>query len=115
MLSLQEMQAIADSKNVIFYKRGCPFCVATQNLFDALANQQIVSQYVIYTLGQDFDNQTLTQLVASNGWLADGQQSVASKPQIFVDGQYIGGNFEFYKSKWNVAQDMPNLKNPMRF
>jgi glutaredoxin-related protein len=54
-------------------------------------------------------------LVSDSGWQPDGSQYVATKPQIFVDGQYIGGNFEFYNSKWNVGENMPNLMNPLRF
>jgi glutaredoxin len=115
MLSLQQMQEIANSQNVIFYKPGCPFCEAAQKLAEVLVQQQILNEYVVCVLDQDFDNQTLTQLVSPYGWQPDGQQSIAPKPQIFIGGQYVGGNFEFYKSTWNLGPNMPNLNNPMRF
>jgi len=55
-----------------------------------------------------------------------------TKPQIFMNisgkAEYIGGNKEFYNSKWNLGENnskqikiknlsynTPNLKNPMRF
>lgn len=115
MLNIQQMQEIASTKNVIFYKLNCPFCIAAQKLADALVERNILKDYAIYTLGQDFDNSTLTELVSNNGWQPDGLQYTASKPQIFIQGEYINGNFEFYKSKWNLDEGMPNLKNPMRF
>jgi glutaredoxin len=115
MLSFTQMQEIAKTQNVAFFKSNCPFCTASQKLIEALLESKILDSFDIYTLGQDFDNETLTDLVSSSGWQPDGVQSIASKPQIFVQGQYVGGNFEFYKSKWNIEENMPNLKNPMRF
>jgi len=32
---------------------------------------------------------------------------------VFTEGELIGGNLEFYKSKWNVGAEMPKLQNPM--
>ena len=115
MLNKQQMEEISKIKNVIFYKQGCPFCVTAQKLADTLVEQKVLTEYSIYILGQDFDNQSLTELALASGWKPDGIQSIVPKPQIFIQGQYIGGNYEFYKSEWNVGKNMPNLKNPMRF
>jgi glutaredoxin len=115
MLTIVEMQAIAKSKNVIFYKQNCPFCTASQKLINQLLESKILDHFEVYILDKDFDNDSLGELAISIGWVPDGGQSYPSKPQIFVQGEYIGGNFEFYNSRWNVGQNMPNLKNPMRF
>jgi glutaredoxin len=115
MFSLSQMQEIAKSQNVAFFKQNCPFCTAAQKLIDALLESKVLDSFDVYMLSVDFDNETLTDLVCSSGWQPDGVQSTASKPQIFVQGQYIGGNFEFYKSEWNIGENNPNIKNPMRF
>jgi glutaredoxin len=115
MLSLIQMQEIAKTQNVAFFKSNCPFCAASQILITTLLESKILDSFEIYMLNTDFDNKTLTDLVINSGWQPDGVQSIATKPQIFLEGQYIGGNFEFYNSKWNVGENMPGLKNPMRF
>jgi glutaredoxin len=115
MLTLQQMQDITKVQNVIFYKPNCPFCVAAQRLLDTLVAANILNEYSVYSLGEDYDNETLAQLALSSGWEPDGVQAFPSKPQIFVQAEYIGGNFELYKSRWNVGEGKPNLKNPMRF
>ncbi len=114
-LTLEQMQEIANTKNVIFFKNGCPFCHASIVLLDALKELGKIDDYTICVLDKNFENAKLGQLARNNGWVADGGQDYPSKPQIFVKGEYIGGNFEFYKSDWNIGEGMPNLKNPMRF
>jgi glutaredoxin len=123
------MQNIAKTENVIFYKPDCPFCAASDKLFTALVEKGIVDSYSKYYLHTDFDDELLTTLVKDFGWVPSGEfQENCTKPQIFVKGEYIGGNFEFYKSKWNkgdddsgklqvdgVEKETPDLTNPMRF
>lgn len=124
MLSLQEMQIIAENENVIFYKPGCPFCVAAEKLIKELVELKIISDYKVYFLGIDFDNRNLTDLVKEHGWKTDAVQEFCTKPQIFFKNEYIGGNFEFYKSRWNLGEKetglindkiAPQKTNPMRF
>jgi glutaredoxin len=115
MLTLNQMQNIADTEYVIFFKSDCPFCIAAEKLMNALVDSKIIDKYSKYVLDQDFDNPTLTELVVNNGWQNTMNANYPSKPQIFMKGEYIGGNAEFYKSKWNIAENMPNLTNPMRF
>jgi len=124
MLDLQEMKSISKTENVIFYKLNCPFCKAAEELMKELAGLEIIKDYKIYILDKDFDNQTLTDLVIDSGWKPEGIQNFCAKPQIFIQSEYIGGNFEFYKSKWNLGQNQsgmingknsPNRTNPMRF
>jgi glutaredoxin len=114
-LTLEQMQELADSKYVIFAKESCRFCDAAEILFEELKKQEIIDDFVICMLNKDFNDTTLTQLVRNNGWVADGGQSNATKPQIFMKGEYVGGSYEFHKSRWNIEEGMPNLKNPMRF
>jgi glutaredoxin len=114
-LTLSQIQEMANSKYVIFAKESCRFCDAAENLFEEIKKQKIISEFTVYILNKDFDSETLTQLVKNNGWEPDGGQTFPTKPQIFMKGEYIGGNFEFYKSHWNVGEGKPNLKNPMRF
>jgi glutaredoxin len=128
MLNLEQMQEIAKTENVIFYKPNCPFCKASEYLFEEIHKLGIVEDFSVYMLGEDFDNQTLTSLVTSFGWEPDGYQEVCTKPQVFVSGEYVGGNREFYESKWNLGLDnsgkilvdgeeyhTPSIKNPMNF
>ena len=114
-LKVEQMQEIADSNYVMFFKTGCPFCNAAQVLFEALNESGAIDDYKVLVLDRDFENAELGQLARNNGWVADGGQDYPSKPQIFMKGEYIGGNFEFYKSTWNTGDGMPNLSNPMRF
>jgi glutaredoxin len=123
-MTLEEMRKIAQNENVIFYKPGCPFCVAAENFFKKLVELSIIPNYKIYLLGSAFNNQDLTTLVKEYGWQPDGYQEVCTKPQIFVNGEYIGGNRELHLSKWNVGEgntgkirniDAPKMSNPMRF
>ena len=116
MFNLVQLNNITKTENVIFYKLNCPFCVATENLF--------ISNYKVYFLGADFNNQDLTELVKEQGWKPDDYQEVGTKPQIFINGEYVGGNNELYLSKWNLGEqstgkigdkDAPKMTNPMRF
>jgi glutaredoxin 1 len=109
------MQEIAQSQNVIFSKIGCPFCLAANKLLEKLVEAKVLEGYQTYTLDVDYENETLGDLANLTSWKPDGGQSYPSKPQIFINGNYIGGNFEFYQSIWNIGENMPNLKNPMRF
>jgi glutaredoxin len=113
MLSLEQMQEIAKTQNVIFFKKQCPFCDAAIVLLDRLVKDKMLESYSVYILDVDFKNKTLGELAISTGWEASGGESYPSKPQIYLNGEYIGGNWELYKSKWNTKG--PNLKNPMRF
>ncbi len=115
MLELSQINKIIKNKNVMFAKNNCPFCNASKSLFDKLVDLNCIDHYEILTLNRDIDDQTLTHLVATYGWQPDSNQHTCSKPQIFIQGEYIGGNFEFYNSKWNTGKDFPNIKNPMRF
>ena len=128
MLTLDQMRDIAKTQNVIFYKHDCPFCAASDKLFTAMVEKGIVETYNKYYLHEDFTDELLTSLVKEFGWVGGEFQNNCTKPQVFVRGEYVGGNFEFYKSKWNkgldesgkleidgVEKETPNLNNPMRF
>lgn len=131
MFTLDQMLEIAKSQNVIFYKVGCPFCAASEKLMKQLKEAGILKSFNIYYLDKDFDNDTLLELVNQFGWQPESHQQYPSKPQIFINEagstEYIGGNFEFYKSRWNIgfengkielngsSFEAPKLVNPMRF
>jgi glutaredoxin len=108
MLTLTDMQQLAASKNIIFYKPGCPYCAATQELFEELVQKGLLPQYEIRFLGQDFMNETLTELVMGYGWKARYDGDVPTKPQIFINQrgktEYFGGNDFFYASEWNLGE-----------
>jgi glutaredoxin-related protein len=114
-MSLAQMQELANSQYLIFAKESCRFCDASIRLFEELIKHSIIDNFTVRVLDEDFDNATLSQLAINNDWLSDSGQRYPSKPQIYMKGEYIGGNFEFYKSQWNIGQNMPNLKNPFRF
>lgn len=133
------MRAMVADSNVMFFKSGCPFCEAAETLAKELVSREIISSYKVLLLDQDFSNQDLTDLVREFGWEPLYNQEFCTKPQIFILGQYIGGNREFYQSRWNTgdqegmvylpqvvvdpqapqtestAKPAPKLTNPMRF
>jgi glutaredoxin len=131
MLSSNQMLEIAQTENVIFYKPGCPFCAASEVLFKKLQELKIVGDFKIYQLNTDFDNDLILELVKKFDWQPESHQSYPSKPQIFINEagktEYIGGNFEFYKSRYNLGDkdgkievngktyEAANLTNPMKF
>ena len=108
MFSLSEMQAIAKSQNVIFYKPGCPYCAATEELFRELKELGAIDSYEVYYVGRDFDNQTLKNLCTGFGWSDQTVSGFPTKPQIFMnteDGtEYFAGNAAFNQSSWNLGQ-----------
>lgn len=115
MLNLQQIQEITKSQNVIFGKDNCRFCQASLALCNKLVELKIIDDFVYLNQDQDFDNLTLKQLLLEYNWQPQEFQNTPTKPQVFVQGRYVGDNFEFYKSKWNLGPDMPGLVNPMRF
>ena len=113
MLTLTQMKEISTTQNVIFYKPNCPFCFASRVLLDKLVANKIINEYHVYMLGEDFDDTTLTQLIEqSTTWKKSDHEQAPSKPQIFLDGNYVGGNVDFYQSSWNVGEGKPNLPLP---
>jgi glutaredoxin len=129
MKTLDQLRTIAKTENVIFYKRGCPFCSASEKLFNHLKETGIIDTFEMYYLNEDFTDEQLTELVSEFGWQPSSQYQLnCTKPQIFIQSEYIGGNFELHKSKWNLGhentgklevggehRDTPQLTNPMRF
>jgi glutaredoxin len=105
-------QIVKDDKNVMFSKPGCPFCAASYVLLDELVKQGVIPNYTKYFNVGDFSDPELTELVTEYGWQKESEYQVnCTKPQIFINGEYIGGNWELYLSKWNIT----GLKNPMPF
>jgi glutaredoxin len=110
MTRLQKI--VQDNQNIIFSKPGCPFCSASYILLDNLVKTGAISKYTKYYNLADYKNEELTELVSSYGWQKESEyQDNCTKPQIFLNGEFIGGNRELYLSKWNKD----GLKNPMRF
>ena len=109
---------------VIFYKSGCPFCASSEKLLNELTANGTIEGYSTIYVENDISNPELKEIVKEYGWIPDSHQEFPSKPQIFIRGEYVGGNSEFHKSKWNVGGEIdingekiqtPNLKNPMAF
>ena len=107
------IQKISAKEPLAMFKPGCPYCTATKSLIDVLTETGIITDFSIFTLGTDFTNETLLEVCLHFGWQSEGFQNYPSKPQVFIEGELIGGNLEFYKSKWNVGAEMPKLQNPM--
>ena len=111
----QLFEIIKLDKNVIFCKDFCPFCTATTSLINKLVELEQITNHRMLTLDKDFTNSQLKQIVLKYNWFPKGYQEYPTKPQIFVNSEYIGDNMAFYKSNWNLGIDKPNLKNPMFF
>jgi glutaredoxin len=110
MLTVTQMQEISKSQNVIFYKPGCPFCFASRVLLDKLVDNKKIDTYKVYMLDSDFENETLAEFIQScTTWRPTENEQFPAKPQIFLKGEYVGGNIDFYQSKWNTGEGMPNL------
>ena len=107
------IQKISAKEPLAMFKPGCPYCTATKTLIEALAETGVVTDFSIFVLDTDFTNQTLLEVSQHFGWQSEGHQIYPSKPQVFIEGELIGGNSEFYKSKWNTGEGMPNMQNPM--
>ena len=112
------------NKALIFYKRGCPFCQASEKLLQELVGRGLTESYEKILVEEDIDNLSLKKICDVFGWQPNGYQNYPSKPQIFINGAYINGNSDFYKSIWNSGQKIeiqgqqiqtPNLQNPMKF
>jgi glutaredoxin len=113
-------------ENIIFYKPDCEYCAASKDLFDRLIDDEIMDNYSIYYVhrDQDISNMDLKEVVQHFGWEAQDEDAIPSRPQIFIDGQLIGGNEDFYNSRWNLGdvdgiitvndqeKPAPQLKNP---
>jgi glutaredoxin len=109
MFTLPQLQTISQMENVIFYKPNCPFCFATRVLFDRLVKDKVLESYSVYIIDTDFDNPTFAEFIQTKGWSPTAASPYPSKPQIFIKGEYIAGNADFYNSKWNKGNGMPNL------
>jgi len=107
------IQKISANQSLAMFKPGCPYCTATKTLIEALAETGVVTDFSIFILDTDFTNETLLAVSEHFGWQPNGFQNYPSKPQVFIQGELIGGNLEFYKSKWNTGEGMPNMPNPM--
>ncbi|ART80949.1 glutathione peroxidase [Oceanisphaera avium] len=78
MLAYINPEAAKPSAISIFTKPGCPFCVRAKQL---LADKNLRYQEVV--LGKDINSATLKAV--------SGRSTV---PQVFIDGQHIGGSEE---------------------
>jgi glutaredoxin len=106
------VEIVKNEKNVMFSKPGCPFCSASYKLLDHLVETGVIEGYSKYYNTGDYTNEELTELVTEYGWEKESEyQNNCTKPQIFLEGEFVGGNHELYLSKWNKE----NFKNPMRF
>lgn len=114
-LTLEQMLELTRTCNIAFIKHHCPFCTASIKLLDELKSNKIIDDYIVKILDEDYTNQDLDKLAKAYDWESDSGQAYPSKPQIWIKGEFIGGNFEFYKSEWNLDKNMPKLANPMRF
>ena len=105
MHDLPKLQDIVTKNNIIFYKLHCNFCDSSKMLLDMLVEAGIIDKYHALLVGEDYDERDLTELVKIYGWEPDGYQLIATKPQIFLGGGYVGGNSELYQSKWNLGDN----------
>lgn len=123
MQNTQELKNLIKTQNLLFSKTGCHFCHASHVLLDKIIELGIIKDYKTLLVEIDFGNTTLTKIVSENGWKSDFNQEYCTKPQIFIDGIWIGDNFALYNSKYNLGDDFgmingvkaPKLANPMPF
>ena len=92
---LKMQEVIRKEENVLFVKKGCPYCTKALKHADELKRQGKIDDYEVWTLGSDFDDETLGQIVKDNG--GDTHWGKATKPQIFMDSKYIGDSMAFDK------------------
>lgn len=109
------LEIIKIDQNVVFGKSDCPFAQASLVLIQALKDSQIINDFRMLYLDSDFTNSELKEVMGTFGWQPTGYQEFPTKPQIFINGKYVGDNMQFYLSDYNVGQNKPNLKNPRYF
>ncbi len=98
MSSLTELeQLVEQNQNILFIKVGCPYCARALSHADYLVEQGVITSYATRTVGQDFENPELAELVNKNGGELISSDR-ASKPQVFMQGKYIGDSQDF--SQW---------------
>lgn len=120
-------KALANQENILFVKESCAFCSTTKKLASKLEETKILKPFEIFTLDIDFSLVELKNLLKNYGWKPTDSSDLVSLPQIYIQGEYIGGNNDFYKSKYNEGDEnnqievdgklikTPNKINPMNF
>ncbi|NJK71138.1 MAG: hypothetical protein HC932_02665 [Thermales bacterium] len=53
----------------------------------------------------DFSLVELKNLLENYDWEPTDSSDLVSLPQIYIQGEYIGGNNDFYKSKYNEGDE----------
>ena len=70
----------------IYSKENCPYCDAAERIAQQMV-QESHHKYTVYKLGVDFELHELLEKVPT----------ARTFPQIFIDGENIGGYTEFSK------------------
>ncbi len=117
---------LKEHPNVLFVKRDCGHCSAATKLADRLVRFGLIPDFKEFYLNEDYDISDLTELVLEFGHTLPEDKDNCSTPQVFIDGEYIGVNNDFYRSKWNKGEnksgkleingkekETPNLFNSM--
>lgn len=88
-------ELIRKEENVLFVKEGCPYCTKALARADELKRQGVIKDYLVQTLNKDFNDETLGKLVQDFGGQKHVHWGKATKPQIFMNGEYVGDSMAF--------------------
>lgn len=86
-------QIISKEENVLFVKNGCQYCKKALEHAEKLKRSGKIRDYKVLTLGKDYDERALGNLVQKSGGRVDWGK--ATKPQIFIGRRYIGDSQAF--------------------
>lgn len=76
------MEQLAGYQNLVITQPNCPYCVKAKAILDARG-----TEYTSLVLGEDLSKILMVDFIEQ----ATGNV-VRTVPQIFLDGQYIGGH-----------------------
>lgn len=75
------------TKVTIYGRDGCPFCVKAKDLANTLKESNFIKEIeYIDTVSNKLGKEELSEIVG---------KPVTTVPQIFIDGNYVGGFTEF--------------------
>ncbi|ELR64856.1 Glutaredoxin [Photobacterium marinum] len=81
-MSDMTIEQLSGYKNLVITQPHCPFCVKAKKILDDRG-----TEYTTLVLGKDLPKTTMVDFIEQ----VTGN-TVRTVPQIFLDGQYIGGH-----------------------
>jgi glutaredoxin-related protein len=105
MQSVDQLRIIAKQNYTLFFKYGCKYSKAAMELLQKLKETGVIDSFELLILGDHYDEKGITTLCEDYGIHPSGYNTKVTIPQVFMKGEYIGGNDKFYGSRWNTGDE----------